>query len=276
MINLTRKSDLGSETQQQPEDFLSNSSFFRSAADAGQQQRRKERLPTGSKHLDDLLSGGLETGEITQFYGPPNSGKTHLCHLLCVVLPSSCQAIYIDTEGTFRIEKLHSIAKARGFDPTNILDNIKVVQPTDSKQQESCIEQACVDVRYTNSKIKLLIVDSMMFHYKGEYPGRSGLSERAHRLNIYMYKLRNLAQRNNIAVVITNYMTVNPDAFEYGNSQPFGGNLVSHTSTYIISLKRRKMNGIEATLIKSPLRGYLWHPLSITESGFYDMNFVGT
>ena len=120
MNNLRRKSDPSSETQQQREDFLSNSSLFRSAADAGQQQRRQERLPTGSKHLDDLLSGGLETGEITQFYGPPNSGKTHLCHLLCVVLSSSYQAIYIYTEGTFRIEKIESIAKARGLDPTII------------------------------------------------------------------------------------------------------------------------------------------------------------
>ena len=116
----------------------------------------------------------------------------------------------------------------------------------------------------------------MTFHYKQEYSGRSGLPERAHRLNIYMCKLRNLAQRNNIAVVITNHTTVNPDAFEYANPQPFGGNLVSYTSTYIISLKRRKMNGIEATLIKSPLRGYVWHPLSIAESGFYDINFVNT
>ena len=252
---------------------------FRSASSpefSGQQQRRKERLSTSSGHLDDLLSGGLELGEITQFYGPPNSGKTHLCHLLCVVLPSQYQAIYIDTERTFRIEKLHSIAKARGLDSKNILQNIQVAQPKDSKQQESCIEEACSTLETTNSKIKLLILDSMTFHYKQEYSGRSNLSKRAERLNIYMYMLRNLARTCNIAVVITNHVTVNPDAFEYGNPQPFGGNLVSHTSTYIISLKRRKMNGIEATLIKSPLRGYVWHPLSIAESGFYDMNFVGT
>ena len=275
---MRRKSDPGSETQQQPEDFLSNSSFFRSAADAWQQQRRRERLSTSSEHLDDLLSGGLETGEITQFYGSPNSGKTHLCHLLCVVLPSQYQAIYIDTEGTFRKGKVESIVQARGLDSKSILQNIQVAQPKNTKQQESCIEEACSTLETTNSKIKLLILDSMMFHYKQEYSGRSGLSERAHRLNIYiyMYKLRNLAQRNNIAVVITNHTTVNPDAFEYANPQPFGGNLVSYTSTYIISLKRRKMNGIEATLIKSPLRGYVWHPLSIAESGFYDINFVNT
>jgi DNA repair protein RadA len=191
-------------------------------------------------------------------------------------IPFPIPAIYIDTEGTFRKGKVESIVQARGLDSKSILQNIQVAQPKNTKQQESCIEEACSTLETTNSKIKLLILDSMMFHYKQEYSGRSGLPERAHRLNIYMCKLRNLAQRNNGAVVITNHTTVNPDAIEYANPQPFGGNLVSHTSTYIISLKRRKRNSIEATLIKSPLRGYVWHPLSIAESGFYDMNFVGT
>ena len=80
----------------------------------------------------------------------------------------------------------------------------------------------------------------MTFHYKQEYSGRSGLSERAHRLNIYMYKLRNLAQRNNIAVVITNQSTCNPDTqFNVKDPQPFGGNVIfSYTSTCIVYLER--------------------------------------
>ena len=160
-------SDVDAKLDEQHKVSPTNNSLFRSVAEfSSQQQQGKERLPTGSKHIDDLLSGGLEAGEISQFYGPPNSGKTHLCHLLCVVLPSQYQAIYIDTEGTFRIGKLQSIAKARGLDPTNILRNIQVAQPKDSKQQESCIEEACSTLESTNSRIKLLIVDSMVFHYK--------------------------------------------------------------------------------------------------------------
>jgi DNA repair protein RadA len=146
------------------------------------QQHGKQRLSTGSKHLDDLLSGGLETGAITQFYGASNTGKTHLCHLLCVVLPSPYQAIYMDTEGSFREERIQSIATARGLDWTNILSNIQVLQPKDSKQQESHIKNTCSIVKSSNSRVKLLIVDSMMFHYIAEYPGRSSLSKRAHSL----------------------------------------------------------------------------------------------
>jgi hypothetical protein len=93
-----RKSDSDSEPKQQHhEDSLTSNSFFRSAADQlYSQQQRKQRLSTGSQHLDDLLSGGLELGEITQFYGAPTAGKTHLCHFFCVIL-SSCIVLNLYT-----------------------------------------------------------------------------------------------------------------------------------------------------------------------------------
>ena len=244
-------------------------------------QQRKERISTGSKNLDDLLSGGLETGAITQFYGASNTGKTHLCYLLCVVLPSPYQAIYIDTEGSFREERIESIATARGLDYTNILSNIQVLQPMDSKQQESHIEDACSVIKSSNSKVKLLIVDSMIFHYIAEYPGRSDLSKRAHSLNIYMHMLHNLAQTKNIAVLITNQSTSNlrHDEFEANIPQPFGGKVISNTSTYIVNLECGGgyfASNINARLIKSPLSSFNSRPLKIVEGGFVDIvpNYV--
>merc|ERR1712124_79861 len=41
-------------------------------------------LSTGSKDLDELLGGGIETGSITELYGEFRTGKTQLCHTLCV------------------------------------------------------------------------------------------------------------------------------------------------------------------------------------------------
>jgi DNA repair protein RadA len=165
-----------------------SNNVFKSDDDFTHQQGKK-RLSTGSKNLDDLLSGGLETGAITQFYGASNTGKTHLCHLLSVALPSPYQAIYIDTEGGFREERIQSIATARGLDHTNILSNIKVLQPKDSKQQESDIKDACSIVKSSSNskKIKLLIVDSMMFHYIAECPGRSDLSKSTQSQYLYAY-----------------------------------------------------------------------------------------
>src|SRR4051794_959462 len=98
-----------------------------------------------------------------QFYGAPGSGKTQLCYTLCVMLHSESKDIYIDTEGTFRPERIESIAKARGLDPVKILQNIQVARPLDSAEQESCIEFAC---SISDSKRKLLIVDSMTAHYR--------------------------------------------------------------------------------------------------------------
>jgi RecA/RadA recombinase len=79
------------------------------------------RLPTGCKSLDNLLDGGIEAGVITQVYGPPGSGKTQLCHTLCVMLPPNYNAIYIDTEGSFRPERIKEIAEAKGLDSKQIL-----------------------------------------------------------------------------------------------------------------------------------------------------------
>jgi DNA repair protein RadA len=98
------------------------------------------RLPTGCKSLDNLLAGGIEAGVITQVYAPPGSGKTQLCHTLCVMLPTDYRVIYIDTEGSFRPERIKEIANARGFDSKQILQRILVTKALDIKQLESRIE----------------------------------------------------------------------------------------------------------------------------------------
>jgi DNA repair protein RadA len=247
--------------------------LFKTGIKLSQEQQSRERISTSSKNLDDLLSGGLETGEITQFYGESNTGKTHLCHLLCVVLPPPYQAIYIDTGGTFREERIKSIAKARGLYGSNILSTITVRQPTDSKQQESFIEEARSLVK-SNSKIKLLIIDSMMFHYKAEYSGRSGLTERAQRLNIILNKLHRLAKTHNIAVVFTNHSTANLHWSESKYPKPFGGDIISSISSYIAMLEciNRLTSDIVVRLVKSPVRGYEACYLKIDESGFLDEN----
>ena len=144
------------------------------------------------------------------------------------------------------------------------------------KQQESRIEDAYSIIKSSNSKVKLLIVDSMIFHYIAEYPGRSGLSKRAHSLNIYMHMLHNLAQTKNVAVLITNQSTSNPrhGEFEANIPQPYGGKVISNTSTYIVNLECGGgyfASNIDARLIKSPLSSFNSRPLKIDESGFVDV-----
>ncbi|MGC1932598.1 MAG: ATPase domain-containing protein [Candidatus Nitrosopolaris sp.] len=112
------------------------------------------------KNLDDLLDGGIEAGVITQIYGGPGSGKTQICYTLCVMSPSIYGVIYIDTEGSFRPERIKAIAKARGLDPKQILQKIRVAKALDSNTQESCIEAAC-SAHSLRRVIILLSKDSM-------------------------------------------------------------------------------------------------------------------
>jgi DNA repair protein RadA len=225
---------------------------------AGELRNQKgERLSTGSKNMDNLfgdIGGGIETGAITQFYGPPGSGKTQLCYTICAMLRSEYKAVYIDTESTFRPERIECISKARGLDPAKTLQNIQVAKPLVSSQQESCIESAISAISKPNSKIKLLIVDSMTSHYRVDYAGRSRLPEKQQRLNKYMHMLLRTAQTNGrIAVVLTNQMQSNPDNGILGDkSMPVGGHIMLYASTHVVHLRRLKLYNHQAELVISP------------------------
>ena len=233
--------------------------------------QKGERFTTGSKNLDALLGGGgIETGAITQFYGPPGSGKTQVCYTLCAHSTSEHKAIYIDTEGTFRPERIESIARARGLDTTKILKNIQVARPLDSAQQESYIEADCSAINKPNSNIKLLIVDSMTAHYRVDYMGRSKLPEKQQRLNKYMHMLLRIAQTNKVAVVVTNQMQSNPDNVIFEKSMPVGGQVMLYASIHVIHLKRLKLNNHQAELVISPC-----YPRKVTDFMIDQRGVVG-
>lgn len=246
-------------------------SFFRSAADDLQRTEQK-RISTGSKRLDELLDGGLEIGVITEFYGAPKTGKTHLCHLLCIALPQPFRVMYVDTEGTFQKQKIESIAQARNLDWKNILSRIQLARPRNIKEQELTIREACSVLKSNStSKIKLLIIDSLIFHYRSEYIGRAKLLERQQRLNQQMHLLSDLATTNDVAVVITNHLYSDPNASSLGDrSKPLGGNIVSYMTKCIIKLEYLDHVYRRAILEKSPCRGHVSRYLRIAENGLRD------
>ena len=96
-------------------------------------EKRKKlvRITTGSKELDTLLGGGFESNSITEIFGEFRTGKTQICHTLCVTcqLPKengggAGKAIYIDTEGTFIPGKLIPIAERFGLEPEEVINKI--------------------------------------------------------------------------------------------------------------------------------------------------------
>ena len=154
------------------------------------------------------------------------------------MLPPNCDAIYTDTEGSFRPERIKEIAKARGLDSKQILQRILVTKALDIKQLESRIEAACSKID-SDSKIKLLIVDSIIYHYSAECAGRSKLPEKIQRLNKYMHLLLKTASSNVVAVVVTNHQTQSSVDGTYNRVVPLGGNAMSYASKYRIHLEYR-------------------------------------
>ncbi len=154
-----------------------------------------------------MLGGGVETGAITQFYGEPASVKSILCYTTCVILPNDNKVIYIDTEGKFRPYSIELIAKGRALNPYEVLQKIQVAKPQNSHELEKCIENACTNIK-SDLRIRLVIVDSIINLYKVDYPERSRLPQRQQQLNKYVHMLSNIAQSNNVAIIVTNHLVL--------------------------------------------------------------------
>ncbi|MPZ07887.1 MAG: DNA repair and recombination protein RadA, partial [Nitrososphaeraceae archaeon] len=194
-------------------------------------EKRKSMLmcSTGSKSLDELLLGGIETQAVTEFYGEFGSGKSQICFTLCAMANQPINeggldggVIYIDTEGTFRPERLNQIARARGFDPMLVLKNIAICKVYNSSHLELIIKDLG---RYINEfNAKLVIIDSIVSLHRAEFPGRGTLADRQQRLNSILHKLVRVAEIFNIAVVITNQVQSSPDTFFGDPTKAAGGN----------------------------------------------------
>ncbi|MEM3451493.1 MAG: DNA repair and recombination protein RadA [Nitrososphaerales archaeon] len=232
---------------------------FVSATELYKKRQSIDRISTGSRNLDDLLGGGIETQAVTEFYGEFGSGKTQICHTLCVKVQMPKEqgglnsgAIYVDTENTFRPERIVEISENHGLDPEEILSKIIVAKAYNSAHQELIVRE--VGRIIEKDKIRLLIVDSAVAHYRAEFLGRGTLAERQQRLNRFMHNLLRMAEFHNLAVVVTNQVQAAPDIFFGDPSKPTGGHVVAHTSTYRIYLRKAGKNRI-ARMMDSP-----YHP----------------
>ena len=248
-------SDILISENQQPE----ISDLFISASDI---DSKIERFSTEAKSLDDIIGGGLELKTITQFYGSPGSGKTQLCFTLCAIFPQCYKCIYLDTEGTFRPERIKQIAAARNTNTT--LQNIFISKVSTTLELENCINSIDKKIQL-DPTIKLIVIDSMVNLYRVEYPGPAKLSQRQQQLNKYMSKLHYLAQSKNVAIVITNQV-YSDYSTSYQKDKPVGGHIMQYTCTNIINLVKSGHRLI-AELIKSPYYPYDTAYLEIDEQG---------
>jgi DNA repair protein RadA len=248
---------------------------FVTAQEIREREKEKRRCTTGSSALDELLAGGIETQAATEFVGEFASGKTQICFKLSVTAQQSLEekgldgsVLFFDTEGTFAAGRIEQIAVSSDLDPNPILDNILVSRVYTSDHQELLLDHSfkiCQD-----KNVKLVVVDSLLSHFRGEFVGRENLSERQQKLNRYLHKLLRLAELYNLAVIMTNQAQANPAAF-FGNPvRPAGGNIVAHASTHRIWLRKSRGSKRIAKVFDSPYIPEGEAPFKISEKGIED------
>jgi len=235
------------------------------------------RLTTGSKAIDELLGGGLETQTITEFYGEFGSGKSQICHQLCVNVQLPPErgglgggALYIDTENTFRTQRIIQMAKYLDLEPDEVAKNIIFAEAYTSDHQMFLVDNADKMVKENN--IRLICLDSSTSHFRSEYLGREMLAERQQKLNKHLHKLIRLGRAFNAIVVITNQVTAKPDVFFGESVYPIGGHIIAHTSHTRIFLRKARRGPVRiARLVSSPYLPEGERVFKITENGIEDI-----
>jgi DNA repair protein RadA len=236
--------------------------------------------------VDDLLGGGLETQSITEVYGEFGSGKSQATHQMAVNvqlppehggLGGSC--IFIDSEDTFRPERIddmvrglddgiidallqeHEIDGAPGEDAAMeallgvFLDGIHVAKAFNSNHQILLAEKAkelASELEDTDAPLRLLCVDSLTAHFRAEYVGRGELAPRQQKLNKHLHDLMRIGDLYNTAVLVTNQVSSNPDSYFGDPTKPIGGNILGHTSTFRIYLRKSKGDKRIVRLVDAP------------------------
>ncbi|MFW9899101.1 MAG: DNA repair and recombination protein RadA [Candidatus Thorarchaeota archaeon] len=249
---------------------------FKSADQIWEKRRGLKKLSTGSQNLNELLAGGIETGAVTELFGEYRTGKTQLAHQFCVNVQLleeegglEGNALYIDTEGTFRPERIIQIAEAKDLDHNKVLQNITVGRAYNSDHQILLIKEASKIIEEKN--IKVIIVDSLISHFRSEYIGRGTLAYRQQILNSHIHDLLRLTETyDELAVIVTNQVSSRPDVF-YGNPIIHtGGHVVAHGATIRIFLRKGKGVQRVAKVVDAPHLPEEDAIFSITEDGITD------
>ena len=251
---------------------------FTTATEYHKQRAEIIHLTTGSKELDKLLGGGIETGSLTEMFGEFRTGKTQICHTLCVTCQLSLEqgggegkALYIDTEGTFRPQRLVDIANKYGLNGQDVLDNVAYARAYNSDHQMKLLIEA--SAMMSESRYALVVIDSATALYRTDYSGRGELSARQMHLAKFLRALAKIADQYGVAVVMTNQVVATVDQsamFQADPKKPIGGNIMAHASTTRLSLRKGRGNTRVCKIYDSPSLPESEAMFAINEDGIGD------
>lgn len=259
---------------------------FETGATVLQRRERIGKLETRVPEVDEMLGGGVETQSISEVYGEFGAGKSQITHQLSVnvQLPPEVgglggSAVFVDSEDTFRPERIDEMI--RGLDDEAIaaamedreieggpndegalkelvqsfLDHIHVAKAFNSNHQILLAEKTKeIASEHEDSEypVRLVCVDSLTAHFRAEYIGRGELANRQQKLNQHLHDLDRVGNLYNAAVIVTNQVQSNPDAFFGDPTKPIGGNILGHKSTFRVYLRKSKANKRIVKLVDAP------------------------
>lgn len=202
------------------------------------------KIPTNSS-LDEILGGGVEKGTITQFFGPPGSGKSNIALTLAVnVAKNDKKVIFIDTEGGVSIDRIKQIA---GIDFTKVANNILVLEPTSFLEQTEDLNALTSWIKLNKEHVDLLILDSAVALYRVDDMKSSRLNKE---LGKQMGILAMLARKYNLAIVLTNQIYSSFDDEGNGNIKAVGGTILQYWSKVIVQLDKGQEPNERVAILK--------------------------
>ncbi|PSP33384.1 DNA repair and recombination protein RadA [Halobacteriales archaeon QH_10_70_21] len=259
---------------------------FETGTDVLERREQIGKLEFLIPELDEMLGGGVETQSITEVYGEFGAGKSQVTHQLAVnvQLPQEQgglhgRCVFVDSEDTFRPERIDEMVNGLpddvieatmaerdiDGDPDDeeamdelvqtFLDKIHVAKAFNSDHQILLAERAQeIAAEYEDDEypVRLLCVDSLTAHFRAEYVGRGELADRQQKLNKHLHDIDRVGNLYNSAVVVTNQVQSNPDAFFGDPTKPIGGNILGHKSTFRMYLRKSKQDKRIVKLVDAP------------------------
>ncbi|WP_428323686.1 DNA repair and recombination protein RadA [Nitrosopumilus sp.] len=254
---------------------------FQRGGDVKKDRENVEYIETGSDSLNKLFGKGLEVDATTEVYGEFGSGKTQFSHTMCVrvQLPKDqgglsdedkpARVLYIDTENTFRPERITTIAEKIGIDPDEALDNIIHANAINTAELKMIVNESGKLIEEEN--VRLLVIDSATGLFRGEYIGRGKLSDRQGQLNRFINLVSRITERYHCATIVTNQVMKDPNGNPYADpTKPIGGDIFAHNSTYRIYFKKVGKNRI-ARMVDSPGHGEIEVNFALNDRGVVDV-----
>jgi len=238
------------------------------------EEEAEEKIQTGTL-LDELIGGGLAPKSSMLVYGEYGSGKTQTCFTMAVECPYD--VIYVDSEGSFRAERLKQICVERKLDYEKVFKKIHLFQPSNWVQQMRCIYSFPAPPDASTGKIGLIIIDSLTKLFRGiEFAGRQSLTQKQPLIREFTFKMEEIVKAYGAALIFTTQVFEDPNAqvftAEWTKFKAVGGSSILHQPDFVVNFRRVKAKNIRiARMMDSSWKPLGERPFVITEGGIQDL-----